>query len=233
MKVSLVVPYYDNPGMLAKQYEMLVAYPAQLKKQLEFVVVDDGSPRWPAAEVKRPDGLPKLRLFRILVDVRWNQDAAHNIGVHESRHPWLLVTDIDHLVPAATMARLCIGLHGSYVYTFARISAPDMAPYKPHPNSWSMHRAMWKKIGGYDERFAGYYGTDADFRRRVLRTTQIVPLPEILIRVPREVIPDASTTTYARREPFDHPTIRKIRDERDAMPGWRPLQLTFPYERML
>jgi hypothetical protein len=89
---------------------------------------------------------------------------------------------------------------------------------------------MFDRIGGYDERFSGYYGTDAEFRERVEKTAKaIVMRSEALIRYPREVIPDASTTTYKRKEKQDHANVPRIRAERANIPNWKPLRLTFPF----
>jgi hypothetical protein len=75
-----------------------------------------------------------------------------------------------------------------------------MAPYKPHPNSWLLTRAMYDRVGGYDERYRGVYGTDGIFAKQLRQNARkIAPLKEVLIRYPREVVPDASTTTLARK----------------------------------
>jgi glycosyltransferase involved in cell wall biosynthesis len=188
--------YYLNPGMLAKQYETIASYPDLIKKRLEYIVVDDGSPHSPAASVQRSPGLPELKIFRIKVDVRWNMDAARNIGVKEASAKWLLLTDVDHFIPVNTMnAAVFQPLDANRVYRFARVSAPDMLPHHAHPNSWLMSRNLYKRVGGYDERFAGYYGTDDDFRDRIMQVCAIVNLSWHLIRLPCELIPDASTTT--------------------------------------
>jgi hypothetical protein len=60
---------------------------------------------------------------------------------------------------------------------------------------------------------------------------QVVMLPFPLIRYPREVIPDASTTTYGRKEPQDGANVPRIRAERALVKDWRPLRVTFPWER--
>jgi hypothetical protein len=87
-------------------------------------------------------------------------------------------------------------------------------------------------IGGYDERLAGYYGTDGDFRDRVrINAKDIVMLKDILIRVPRTHIPDASTTTYLRKQPIDK-EMRAIKDARDAIKGWQTERYRFPYHKV-
>lgn len=230
-ELTVVMAYYLNPGMLERQYQIFAAMSAELRKYLRLIIVDDGSPHSPAWVAKI--GM-HLEVFRIDVDVRWNQDAARNLGVNRSSTEWLLLTDIDHLIPETTIDRVVRGkLEPKNVYRFSRVSAPDMAPYKPHPNTWLMTRKMWDRIGGYDERFAGYYGTDADFRDRVsLCADFIAMLKEPVVRVPREIIPDASTTTYGRKEEQDRINIVRIEKERALIPNWRPQTLTFPWTRV-
>ena len=65
---------------------------------------------------------------------------------------------------------------------------------------------------------------------RTARAVQL--LPHVLVRYPRELVPDASTTTYRRKEPQDR-MVRQIRRARDREPGWRPLRGTFPWTRVI
>lgn len=242
--VSICLPYYENHGMLEEQCRRFRELPDDLKQHLELIVVDDGT-----GAPKRDGGAPSkcqpaawadigfpFRLFRILVDVRWNQDAARNIAVEHATHPWLLLTDIDHIPPLSTLISLTRDDHDpSHVYFFHRVTLEKngaISKYKPHPNSWFMTEAMYDRIGGYDERFAGYYGTDADFRERVkVNAGEPEQLPNILIRVPRDTIPDASTVSYGRKEAMDKELGQMIR-RRNLTPGWQLQRLTFPYEQI-
>lgn len=228
--VTLIMAYYENAGMLAEHYRLIRMLPPELRAQLRVIVVDDGSPTAPAAA---EDVGASLQVYRMKVDVRWNQDACRNVGVRHAETDWVLMTDMDHIVPRGTWAALMSGRWDNEVaYSFARVSAPDETPYKPHPNSWFLSKWLFEKVGGYDERFAGYYGTDGDFKVRLLREARRhTQLPEYLIRVPRSVIPDASTTTYQRKEPQDRPTVDRLRIERDkTYDGIR--RYKFPYERV-
>lgn len=233
--LTLVLPYYDNPGMLRVQQAAWVDYAPTDRASLHVIIVDDASPRWPAQAVGTPAAaLASYRLYRIGVDVRWNWLACRNLGVTEASTDWVLLTDIDHVVPADTLHWvLHAPLDPETVYRFSRVTAPDDTPYKPHPNSWLLTRALFDRIGGYDERFSGYYGTDSEFRARATHTARAVHLlPHVLVRYPREVVPDASTTTYGRKEPQDR-MVRHIRKARDREPGWRPLRGTFPWTRVI
>lgn len=228
---SLVMPYYDNPGMLREQYASIRLLAPALRDLLGVVIVDDGSPNSPA--FPEEIGCP-LQIYRIKEDVRWNQDAARNIGVRHAENNWVLMTDIDHVVPPATWERLLLRDHDkNNVYTFGRVSAPELAPYKPHPNTWFMTKEKFDECGGYDERFAGYYGTDGDFKDRVLaKALKVKAFKEAIVRIPRTFIPDASTTTYLRKQPEDKPAIIRIKAERAKVKDWKPLRHSFDYERV-
>ena len=232
--LTLILPYYDNPRMFEVQQQHWATLPAELRKHLRVIVVDDGSPRWPARPVVRESGVARFALYRTLVDVRWNWIFCRNLAMSEASTEWALMTDMDHLLPEATLRRLLEGdLSPRVAYRFSRVDAPDLTPYKPHPNTWCLTRALFDQVGGYDETFSGYYGTDGDFRRRLEAIAKIVLLPEVMIRYPREVIADASTTTYTRKEKWDKKNVNRIVAERTKVPNWRPKRLSFPWERQI
>lgn len=234
-QITLVLPYYENAGMLREQQRVWSSYPDDLKAALHVIVVDDGSPTSPALPVVAPVGLASFRLYRILVDVRWNWLTCRNLGMAEATTEWVLMTDMDHVLPAETLRTLVQSrLNEHTVYRFSRVTAPEMEPYKVHPNTWLMTREMFDRVGGYDERFSGYYGSDGEFRGRVERTARRVKvLNDVMIRYPREVIADASTTTYGRKEAIDKTERRQIQRERDALLEWTPKRLTFPWEHQV
>jgi hypothetical protein len=228
-EATLIMAYYENKDMLSAHYAMMRKFSKEVRKNMRVIVVDDGSPFNPATP--GDCGCP-LEIYRINVDIRWNQDAARNIGAHYAQTEWLIVTDIDHMVPEATWQYVqTFDPVPNTTYKFNRVSAPAMDPYKPHPNSYFINKQIWDRIGGYDERFAGYYGTDGDFRDRLNQHSAVDQMKPHLIRVPREYIHDASTTRYARKTPADA-AIRDIKGERSRIPGWRPLTLSFPYDRV-
>lgn len=237
--LTLIMPYYDNPSMLVEQQRQWAKYPEELRSKLHVIIVDDGSPRWPAKPVAVANriadvtGLASFRLYRCLVDVRWNWLFCRNLGVSEASTDWVLMTDIDHVLPRKTLAFILgANLGRRNAYRFSRVDAPKLTKYKPHPNTWLMTRELFDCVGGYDERFSGYYGTDGEFRRRVQdNSDDIVMLPNCMIRYPREVIADASTTTYERKAPEDRTNVRRIVLERMDIPNWQTKRLTFPYER--
>jgi len=152
------------------------------------------------------------------------------------------MTDIDHVLPSETLRRLVMGdLSQSHAYRLARVDAPrrwpytlaECRPYKEHPNTWLMTRAMFDKVGGYDERLSGCYGTDGEFRDRVQAAAHgVVWLTDVMIRYPREIIADASTlpSVYTRKgDPKNDADLLERRVQRERIAGWRPLRLSFPW----
>lgn len=214
--ISVVMAYYENPTMLARQYKSFDALPFAVKNHFEYVVVDDGSPRSPA-DPPSWELTYGFQLWRMDQDIRWNQDACRNLGVKYAKHPWVLITDMDHMIPDATLrAVMTEHLSERAAYKFTRVNDQTFDAYKPHPNSWLMTKKLYDEIGGYDERFAGWYGTDWDFRDRVVLKAQYVKmLPYPLVRVGREHTPDASCPReFGRKTPRDAQMIRDIRVKR-------------------
>lgn len=227
--VTIILAYYENAGMLARQYEQIAAYPEELREHLRLIVVDDGSPNAPA--VGGPCGVHQ-RIYRMRVDVRWNQDACRNLAMSKATTAWRLMTDIDHLIPETTVGHLIWGKADKRkAYRFGRLTLPGETIYRPHPNTWFLTGRLFDEADGYDERFAGWYGTDGDFVGRLQRVAKAIEQrDEFIIRVPREVIPDASTTSYARKTEADRTEIARIKAERNKTKQWRTKRLSFPFD---
>ena len=240
--LSFVYPYYDNPKMLAHQYKVWAAYPQELKERIEIVLVDDASPRWPALDVKRREGLPGLRIYRVRVDMPWHQHGARNLGAHVAAGDWLFLTDMDHVLPADSLAKLLEVQNQSRFYTFARLDSWTMEPTlrengqtRLHPNSFALTRALFWKVGGYDEDYCGVYGTDKLFRERLEAVAEERHLADVpLLRFTRDIIPDASTTTLTRKEGRESGAKEKIkaRKFREGRAGDIKV-LAFQWDRVL
>ncbi len=219
--LTYVVPFYENQGFFSWQLRHWQAIGPF--RSLSYVVVDDGSPV--PAEITVD--VPRLRLFRIEQDVRWNWLAARNIGAHEAGDGWLFLTDMDHVVPRETLQAMLYGNHNpGVIYGFSRREHTGEV-LTPHPNSWLMTKAMFWKVGGYDENLSGHYGTDGDWRRRCAAVAPIQILADELHRY--EYQQDSSTVRYQRKQPEDA-GVRAIIAARP--PKWRPKTLSFPYHEV-
>lgn len=219
-RVTLVVPYYQNALFLETQAAIWRTYPSEAS----IVLVDDGSPE-PA---KLPSGLDRVRLFRIDQDVPWNWLAARNIGAHHAADGWLLLTDMDHVVPLDTMRAVIHGQHDpSVVYGFSRREHTG-AEIPPHSASFLMTRDMFWKIGGYDEALAGHYGSDGVYRKEIRKHAPIQILSDVLVRY--EYVDDSSTSAYRRKLPEDTAAIQRLVAARPST--WTPRVLSFPYHEV-
>lgn len=237
---TLITPYYENPAMFREQQRVWMELPADIRAALHVIVVDDGSPHAPAKDAINPktaQTLASFRVFRAKVDVRWNWIFCRNLGGEQTKTDWLLMTDIDHVVPLDTWRRLMRGrLDHMVAYRLSRVVAPDMTPHNPHPNTWAMTRHMFvNRIGGYDERFSGVYGSDGQFHKRVQEWARhVAVLPEVAVLYGETVIPDACTTTYERKTPWDRERRDVIKAEIATYgTGYTPKRLTFPWERVI
>lgn len=248
-ELTIVFPHFCNLGMLAEQQRVWADYPKDLRSRLHVIVVDDCSPdgAQPSRESVTVSGLASFRICRLLKKQRWNWLACRNLGAKLATTDWLLLTDIDHVVPASTLSRLLDGpLDPSEVYRFKRVTAGSLWPYdpaaqpayKPHNDTWCLPRAMFfdPRVFGYDERLSGCYGTSAEFKDRLVSVALVqVLLNESIVRYPREVIPDASTdpSVYTRKnDPENDAELRRRKDERAQVDGWKPLHGLTPFEEV-
>lgn len=240
--LTLVMPYYENASMLALHYQAWALWPNSLRNRLHVIIVDDGSPEAPAAAVKRPFGLPSLEIYRIKQDRPWHQHAARNLGASAAPEGWMLLTDMDHLLTPGPASWIFVqidegDLDPGTVYMLDRVEANTGEPTlgkdgnpKPHPNSFVMTRDMFWRIGGYDERATGFYGTDRLFRDRAFRFAKKGHLDAPLVRYWRDIVPDASTTTLPRKEGRDPAVKAKALREIALNPEARTV-LDFDWER--
>jgi glycosyltransferase involved in cell wall biosynthesis len=223
-RVSIVLPFYENHQFIQTQIRQWRMWPQSLRDHVEVIVVDDGSPT-PLAPLE-VDGV-RVRQFRIDVDVRWNWLAARNIGAHHAAGEWLLLTDMDHVVPVDT---LFVAMHArldpKVVYVFQRLEHTG-ARIGPHSASFLMAKSLFWAIGGYDETLSGYYGTDGDWRRRLSAHASMEVLPFSLVR--HEYVEDSSTVRYKRKQPEDAAVSRLVKARGK---GWTPKTLSFPYHEV-
>lgn len=187
--LSIVITYYGQPAMLAEQARAWRDYPADI----EVIVVDDGS-----AVPAQAEG---CSIYRVADDIPWHQDGARNLGAHVATGEWLLLLDIDHVLPAVEagrLLRLLPMLKDGRAYRPLRRLVDEAYPLARAANIWLMRKADFWRVGGYDERLCGSYGTDLEFRPRLRRTLVEDRLP-ITLDVYRDVnIADATTSGLDR-----------------------------------
>lgn len=247
--LTLVVPYYRSPGMLAYHCREWARYPSSV----HVIVIDDGSPEEPALPVlegfDRSAWKPRVHCYRVTVDIPWNREGARNLGTYLAETDWLVHLDIDHVLSAnAVRALLEFEPRPSRWYRFPRWrvgmadetrrkdSLPDdceLGRIKPHIDSYLMSRATYFEVGGYDEDFAGSLGGGTHFLRRATRTAgepDLLPDHIPLLVHTRHVVPDASERTLSRDTTRGKQLSRSKEKLGDPKPG---NLIRFPWIREL
>jgi predicted glycosyltransferase involved in capsule biosynthesis len=175
--------------MLAEQARIWRDYSAGV----EVIVVDDGS-----ALPAQADG---CSVYRVTKDIPWHQDGARNLGAHVARGDWLLFLDIDHAISAAELGRLMDllpMLKAGRAFRPRRRLVDEAYALARAANIWLLRKADFWKVGGYDERLCGSYGTDLEFRPRLRRTLVEERLPVTLDVYRDRNVPDATTSGLDR-----------------------------------
>lgn len=217
-RFAICLPYHNAPTMLRHHYAHWGLIAPHMY-DFQSVIVDDCS----NAPMPHPLGIPhepasRIEGWRILGDhVPWSHRCATNWAVEKSMAPWLLITDMDHVVPLSTVVQLqdmFTRLDPNNVYTFERRNT-DGSEKKSHPDSWLMSRSMWKKIGGYDERYRGHYGQNHAFTARVDKHAAfVVRLSAHLVRYDRADITDASMPAdYPRKSLAGRAAVSALRHQ--------------------
>ena len=159
-KLSIISHYYNHPEMVQSQIAYWETLPDYFLSQVEFILVDDCSEKTP---VIHPTNL-RLKVYRVITDLPWNQAGARNLGAFNASGEWALYFDIDQRFYADPMAAVVanldrldkMGLH--YLKIKELIDITVNKSLACHPNSFLVNLAMFKQHAMYDEDFVGHYG---------------------------------------------------------------------------
>jgi hypothetical protein len=208
--LSWVIPYYRNVPMLRLHLVNLSSFAPDVLKCVTLVLIDDGSPA-----DERPDPLlmaapakvrSRFRLLRVLDDIPWNQHGARNLGAKLATTDWLLMTDIDRIVPAHDMQimltrKLKTDRHYKPLQYVARpdgMPLSELSPRAPLNQFLCTRKAYWR-AGGYDEAYCGSYGGDAPFLKALEKQTPLERMTDVrMLRFNRHVLDGANTSTLDR-----------------------------------
>lgn len=207
--LSWVIPFYRNLPMLELHLENWASFEKQVLEHLTIFLVDDCSPL-----DERPDDLLRLapaelrkriRLLRVIDDIPWNQHGARNLGAKLSKTVWILLTDIDRIVPAHDMRILLsrsldVRKYYKPLQYIARAKMPlselnERAPY----NQFLCTRKAYWRAGGYDEDYCGSYGGDSPFLNALKRQANFQRMTDVrMLRYNRHVLDGANTADLDR-----------------------------------
>lgn len=217
--LTYITHFYLNQNSTVTIFDLLkqyAAYDPALLDRIHFVIVDDGSPL--KYEIPPDLGL-NITWLKVRQDIPWNQAGARNLGVTYAKSDKILITDVDHSFPEATLRHLVErGNCGRRIYKFWRVTKESPGKLKRgHPNIFFLSRARYLELYGYDEEFAGGYGAE-DFRfmkwQRV-HGSMSPHLPRKYFKVDREKI-DRKTAYHSLRRDHSFNTPVDLRKQYES-----------------
>jgi len=198
--VSVVIPAYNRAHLLGPAIESVLA---QTYKDLEVIVVDDGSTDETAAVAQRYAAQPGGRV-RVIRQANQGVSAARNSGCRAARGRYIALLDSDDLWKPEKLARQVPALEHDpgvgMVCSMADIVDADnqrVLGLKPRqrpgatlrelvrtgsaaPSTFVFRREALEEVGGFDPQIQGL--EDLDFCFRLVRRWKIVCLEAPLIR---------------------------------------------------
>lgn len=253
--VSVIIPYYRNPQMLAKHLDNWQRYSGAVRATMQLIIVDDGSPESAEPVVRTFLATGKrqftmLELYRIKKDIPWNRGGARNLGSFVAGTPWLLHVDIDHVLPpepAAFLIELLPKLPRDRWFRFPRyrVGAADetrnkdeipreqkFGRIKPHIDSYLIWKDLYWRTGGYDEDYSGCLGGGSPFLKRLesfVKPSIFADIINLHVHT-RDSVPDASDNTLSR----DKDEYMRRRKKKELSKHTTPTNpLRFEWERIL
>jgi len=230
--------------MLEYQLSVWRKYPPFVRNQLEIIVVDDGSQNSLASNILSGVGGMEfnLKVFRFQKDIPWNHGSARNLAVAhcaEDRE-WIILTDIDHVIPQQSMHRLItMKLDPSKTYCPQRMKAVGTSNIQHirHTDTFIIHREVFNAIGGFDERFAGYWnGVSYPFRKVVREMTKVVDLQDVyFIFHEQDNISDANTQLGREDSEYDikHAPRKLYKQFRQNIQDYKPERIEQQWTQQL
>ena len=205
--LTIVMMYFETPIMLEKQLDYWCNYPSKVNNFLRVVLVDDGSPDYPAFEVLKHHELPEfpLHLYRAKENIIYNHSGGFNLAYTKVEDGWTLMTDMDHVIPYKSISRLMSKeLNPDSVYRFNRkrmVNENEFVTHKRHLDSILLTKAMYWRVGGFNEDFRGYWnGVSYLFRKKLKHIAKIEFLSDIYsLFFPNTVVSDSENTKYGKQ----------------------------------
>lgn len=155
--ISIIYTFY-NPTkppfqqIIKKHLDVYKNYPLELRKQIQFVLIDDCAPMPVNPKFDFPIN---VKIARIQQDIFWNNCGASNLGFRIADGEWIFRCDMDNFLSNSEMEKLINRKKekGKY-YIGSRRMPNGRLKYKEFMNIFLINKDDFWKTGGYDEDFA-------------------------------------------------------------------------------
>ncbi len=161
VKISVIIPVRESDTSLLND-KLFKLISKRYPSDIQVIVVDDFSPT-PMEHVANAYAVEYVRLDD---PTPWNQAAAKNAGLAVALGEYVCATDVDVTFSVDDLIKLYEHKDDNDI-VIGKIMVPSgtNGQWKEHPmwqeriNCFSIiHKKCLDKIGGYDERFRGFYG---------------------------------------------------------------------------
>ena len=151
--------YYNAYRGLKNQLELWKSYPEQYKKNIFFIIVDDGSTDKAAPILEPYRDILNISLYEVLEDIPWNDIGSMNLYFKNAETEWVFRTDLDYLLPVECFEEIMnMTLEKDFYYTFASKKITTKENLVQHPGTFLIRKEAFWEAGGCDEDFTGNYG---------------------------------------------------------------------------
>lgn len=154
--------YYDEPELLLEQISLWKKYP----HEVEIILVDDGSQKYPAYDIVKDLELPYFHLYVVDEDLGFNSHGCRNLISKVASCDFILFSDIDcQFAPEVIAFLKTVSFNTDRIYKFCMYVTESFKyfPWPSHPNVFIVDRYKFWEAGGYDESFTGWHYGDREF----------------------------------------------------------------------
>lgn len=184
--VSIVIPCYNQAYWLSEAIESALA---QTYKNIEVIVVNDGSP-------DNTSEIAKRYPVRLVEKENGGLSSARNAGIREAKGQYILPLDSDDKIlpefiektigldDIVSTAQQEFGDSNNLWNSQPEHPVHDFFKYNNQINCCALYKKeIWEKIGGYDETMKGYEDWDFWFRAtKIGYTITVIREPLFLYR---------------------------------------------------
>lgn len=162
-------------------------------------ITDDGSQLYPAMSVISDEhkSLLNISLWKIDIDIKWNQPEANNLAFREIKTDCVIRSDIDHYFNELDFEKILNKIECNQLDLKSNLYKPQRYVKEKkihlHPNVYIISKNKYWDINGYNEYFSGNYGyDDVEFMRRADKMLNKVVLTDTKL----QSIPDGGTDMH-------------------------------------
>lgn len=153
-KLAVIVPFYKNIESNIEQcfINEFSAMSSNTLKDIQVIFIDDCSEVPLCIELKNSN--LNFSFYRIDTDIEWNVGGAKNLGAHVSTCEKILFMDADHSITEEKIKYLVeynIKDNEHIIFMRGKVGSPGI---------FCTSRKRFSDLGGFDELFSGYYGSE-------------------------------------------------------------------------